>query len=188
MVDQPFMREMKMKKSTKGAVAAGAAAVLLLGGAGSLAYWNAEGTIAGGSITSGTLKLTPADTGSWELNGTELTSTTAPKIVPGDELVYTGSYTVSATGENIQGNLTVTGGAGTPWATATVTPTFTLDGTTITGQTAIDEDNDGDVVAARVAVDFPFGTTADNSSQAKTVNLSAIQVALVQTDASPVAN
>ena len=34
-----------MKKSTKGAVAAGAAAVLLMGGAGSLAYWTASGTI-----------------------------------------------------------------------------------------------------------------------------------------------
>ena len=47
-----------MKKSTKGAVAAGAAAVLLLGGAGTLAFWNADGTAEGGTLTAGTLELT----------------------------------------------------------------------------------------------------------------------------------
>ncbi|MCD9153084.1 alternate-type signal peptide domain-containing protein [Aeromicrobium duanguangcaii] len=179
------MRETKMNKSTKGAVAAGAAAVLLLGGAGSLAYWNAESTIPGGSISSGTLTLTPKATGTWKLNGTTVTGT--PTIVPGDELVYSGSYTIGATGNNIKGTLAVTGGTGTPWAGATVTPTFTLDSTTITGTTPITAAQNGKDVAAQIAVDFPFGTAVDNSSQAKTVNLSEIRVALVQTDASPAA-
>ena len=49
-----------MKKSTKGAVAAAAAGVLLLGGAGSLAYWTADGAADGGSITAGGI-ATPAD-------------------------------------------------------------------------------------------------------------------------------
>lgn len=49
-----------MKKSTKGAVAAAATAVLLLGGGTSLAYWTATGTAAGGSITAGTLTLSAA--------------------------------------------------------------------------------------------------------------------------------
>ena len=175
-----------MNKSTKGAIAAGAAAALLLGGAGSLAYWNATGTIAGGSISSGTLTLTAKDTGTWKLNGTTVAAATT-KIVPGDELVYTGSYTIGATGNNIQGNLAVTGGTGTAWTGSTLTSTFKLDGTAVTGTTPITGAQNGKDVAAEITIDFPFGSTADNSSQAKTVTLSNVGVTLTQTDASPAA-
>ena len=41
-----------MNRTTKGAIAAGAAAVLLLGGAGSLAYWSDCQDAAGGTINS----------------------------------------------------------------------------------------------------------------------------------------
>ncbi|GAA3527470.1 hypothetical protein AFL01nite_03580 [Aeromicrobium flavum] len=173
-----------MKKSTKGAVAAGASAVLLLGGAGSLAYWNANGSIAGGSISSGTLTLTPKNVGTWTLNGTTVTGT--PTIVPGDELVYTGSYTIGATGNNIRGNLTVTGGTGTPWAGSTMTSTFKLDTTTITTATPITAAQNGKDVSAEIRIDFPFGSSVDNNSQSKSVTLSNVGIALVQTDASPV--
>lgn len=37
-----------MRKTTKGALAAGAAAALLIGGAGTLAYWAAEDSADGG--------------------------------------------------------------------------------------------------------------------------------------------
>ena len=47
-----------MNRSTKGAIAAGAAAVLLMGGAGSLAFWTADGDVDGGTVTAGTLSLT----------------------------------------------------------------------------------------------------------------------------------
>lgn len=174
-----------MKKSTKGAVAAGAAAVLLTGGAGSLAYWNATGTISGGTVTSGTLTLTAADAGTWKLNGTTVSPISSVKIVPGDELVYTGSYTIGATGNNIKGNLSVTGGTGTAWAGSTLTSTFKLDGTTITGTTPITGAQDGKNVSAEIKIDFPFGTAADNSSQNKTVSLSNVNVALTQVDATP---
>lgn len=171
-----------MNKSTKGAIAAGAAATLLLGGAGSLAYWNAEGDIAGGSITSGELKLTAKDTGTWKLNGTDVTSSIANvRVVPGDSLVYTGSYTVGAKGDNLKGTLGVTGGTGTAFAGSTLTSTFKLDGTTVTGATPITAAQNGKDVAAEIKLDFPFGSTVDNSSQNKTVNLSAVKVTLTQT-------
>jgi predicted ribosomally synthesized peptide with SipW-like signal peptide len=47
-----------MRKSTKGALAAGTAAVLLTGGAGSLAYWTATDTTKGAVIGAGQLGLT----------------------------------------------------------------------------------------------------------------------------------
>ncbi len=51
-----------MNRSTKGAIAAAAAAVLLLGGAGSLAYWSADGEVGGDTITSGSFTLTALPT------------------------------------------------------------------------------------------------------------------------------
>lgn len=173
-----------MKKSTKGAVAAGAAAALLLGGAGSLAYWNATGSITGGTITAGKLTLTAEDTGTWTLNGEAVSNISSVRVVPGDELEFTGSYEIGAVGDNLEADLAVTGGAasGTLASYATVVPTFTLDGTTVTGTTEVTEDNDGDVVDAVITIDFPFGTTANNNSQQTTLNLADIGVTLTQTE------
>lgn len=183
-----------MKKSTKGAIAAGAAAVLLLGGAGSLAYWNAEGAIEGGEITAGTLTLTPITTpaATWELNGVAVVGNdlTSVLIVPGDTLEYTGAWTIGATGDNLLAGVTFSGLEETASVAdkVTVTDTYTV-GTPAaplaTGDEITDE-NDGDVLAATVVVDFPFGTTADNDSQGLTLDLTDGAVTLTQADATPV--
>ncbi|OZC47093.1 MULTISPECIES: alternate-type signal peptide domain-containing protein [Nocardiaceae] len=98
-----------MNKATKGAIAAGAAAVLLLGGLGSYALWQDERTIAGGEINSGELQFVSNAPGAW----TETTSGTAigsdPSgflIVPGDILTYSSSYTIESAGPNIRATLT----------------------------------------------------------------------------------
>ncbi len=54
-----------MKKATKGAIAAAGAGVLLLGGAGTLAYWTADGAAAGSDITAGDLDLTAGTCSGW---------------------------------------------------------------------------------------------------------------------------
>ncbi|MTB87348.1 alternate-type signal peptide domain-containing protein [Aeromicrobium sp. zg-629] len=187
MVDQPFMREKKMNKSTKGAVAAGAAAVLLLGGAGSLAYWNAEGDITGGTITAGELKLTAPTTSQWTLNGTTVANPAAVLIVPGDELKYTGSWTVKATGQNIKALVDFDGLAETPSIAdkITVTDTYTLGTTALAEGDELTVADNGKVLTATVLVDLPFGTVVDNASQAMTVNLTAGKVTLTQKDATP---
>lgn len=173
-----------MNKSTKGAIAAGAAAVLLLGGAGSLAYWNADGNLAGGSITAGELKLTAADTGSWTLNGSAVTDIAAVRVVPGDELEYTGTWTIVATGDNLQADLTTTAPTASGGLASHVTTdaTFEVEGAAVT---SITDDNDGDELSATIAVDFPFGSAANNASQGQTLNLTGAGVALTQTDATP---
>ena len=52
-----------MNKTVKGAFAAGTAAFLLVGGAGSLAYWNDTANVAGSTINSGTLTLDSSSCG-----------------------------------------------------------------------------------------------------------------------------
>lgn len=85
-----------MNKFTKGSIAASAAVVLLLGGAGSLAYWNDDAALAVDPINAGQLTI-EASTGAW-----------APEInawVPGDRSVYSTTLTVVAEGDNIEGTI-----------------------------------------------------------------------------------
>jgi alternate signal-mediated exported protein len=171
-----------MDKSVKGLVAAGAAGLLLLGGAGSLAYWNATGSVAGGTVNSGRLALVDPDGGAWVLNGAPASGTVT--IVPGDELVYTGSYEVDAVGDNLQATLGVNGGqaSGTLFDHVTTSVAATVGGQPVT---TVTDANDGDRLAVAVDVDFPFGAGVDNASQGKTLDLSDITVTLTQTDATP---
>ncbi|MET4047975.1 MULTISPECIES: alternate-type signal peptide domain-containing protein [unclassified Rhodococcus (in: high G+C Gram-positive bacteria)] len=102
-----------MKKATKGAVAAGAAAVLLLGGLGSFALWNDSEDIAGGTITSGELSLTQATAPVWtqttsDVNPAgEIADISAYRIVPGDIITYSASYGILADGDNLLADLSV---------------------------------------------------------------------------------
>lgn len=173
-----------MKKSTKGAIAAGAAAVLLMGGAGSLAYWNATDTAGGGTINSGVLQLTEPTGGVWTLNTDPVADISSVVIVPGDELEYNAEWTIAASGDNLQADVTVTGldASGGLEPFVDVTSAFEVDGVTAS---TITEENDGDTLAATVDVDFPFGDTVDNDSQALTLDLSEVTVTLTQTDATP---
>jgi alternate signal-mediated exported protein len=171
-----------MHQSLKGAVAAGAAGLLLLGGAGSLAYWTATGTVEGDSVNAGRLALVNPTAGTWVLNGSPVTGTVA--IVPGDHLDYTGSYEVDAVGSNLQATVGVTGGSGSGTLADHVTTEVaaTVDGSAVT---TVTDDNDGDTLSVVVSVDFPFGTSADNDAQGATLDLSDVTVTLTQTDATP---
>lgn len=186
-----------MKKSTKGALAGGAMVVLLMGGAGSLAYWNDTQSLPASTVTSGHLKLVsdPAAPAAWKLNGNAVADITAVRIVPGDQLTFTGGYKLQAKGDNIKGTLAVTGAAGSgPLAApgtsggVTTTATFTKGGTAITGTPTVTQADDNAAIGASVLIDFPFGTTADNASNVLgglTLNLTAIQVSVTQVDATP---
>lgn len=105
-----------MNKLVKGAIAGGAGIILLMGGAGSLAYWNDTantGPATGAnSITAGTLTITAANAGSWTKGmynnaGTQtvapaaIASLAAVKVVPGNRLVYTQNFNISGTGDDL---------------------------------------------------------------------------------------
>ncbi|WP_207837933.1 alternate-type signal peptide domain-containing protein [Williamsia soli] len=103
-----------MKKQTKAAVAAGAGAVLLLGGLGSLAFWNDSATSPGGSISSGELSLDDCTGGGvWTdvNNDTTIASIAAFRIVPGDVVSYACETAVNATGDNLTATLSANIGA-----------------------------------------------------------------------------
>ncbi|MFI5428337.1 alternate-type signal peptide domain-containing protein [Aeromicrobium sp. UC242_57] len=86
-----------MKKSTKGVLAAAAAGVLLLGGAGSLAYWSATGSGDAGTIASGSLTLSAVDCSDpWVEGGVTITT-----IVPGDTITKECTATLTLVGDHI---------------------------------------------------------------------------------------
>jgi alternate signal-mediated exported protein len=164
-----------MKKTLKGAVAASAAAVLLLGGAGSLAYWSDTASVPGGTFDSGTLALTTdADNpgcSDWTLDsagggGTFTPGTTL--LVPGDVVTETCTFTLEATGAHMNGTVSATAPDATGDLASALTVTasnITLDGTPATNFT---EANNGQTLEVDVSVTFNSGS--DNSTQ----NLSAV--------------
>lgn len=174
-----------MKKSTKGVVAAAAAGVLLLGGAGSLAFWSATDTVAGTGVTSGELKLSddPTCTG-WQFDGSETTADKAydpatDTIVPGDVLTQSCDYTITAKGEHLRATLVTSSdlSAG-PLSDYLTTPFPTLkyktpgpDSSAVAGDNVgeIDETADGSVITAELQV--AFNSSAGNESQSDGVNL-----------------
>lgn len=88
-----------MKKSTKGALAAGSAAVLLMGGASTLAFWTEDASVAGTTLESGHLEITGNTCGSadWLLDGgVDVASTSI--IVPGDTITKTCSFLIDGEG------------------------------------------------------------------------------------------
>ena len=105
-----------MNKIAKSTIATAAGVVLLMGGAGSLAYWNDSvnaGPAAGSnSITAGTLTIAAANAGAWTKGfynsaGTAVVppaavaNLSAVRIVPGDRLVYAQTFNVNASGDDL---------------------------------------------------------------------------------------
>lgn len=174
-----------MNRSTKGALAASAAGALLLGGAGSLAYWNDSGTANGGSITSGTLALSDGTCdASWVYASGSDAGQPVTLIVPGDSVTKTCSFSVSATGDHLSATLS---------APATLTYTTTGTPTTLTLNASATYDVDGvstttvsttsSTVKATFVVTFPYGdATTENldDTQGITATLDQMTVTLTQ--------
>ena len=161
-----------MNKLTKAAIAGAAGIALLLGGAGSLAYWNSSTTMNGASISSGS--LTMSATGTW--------NNTYTKWVPGDTSTYTGTITVTAVGDNFKGDLTVDKSSLTTGSNA-LTTALTIDFTVTTPPTGVTLVSAGVykvtgpgtyTIPVTVKVTLPYGATIDNTTQSLTVNLSGV--------------
>lgn len=183
-----------MKKTTKGALAAGAAGVLLLGGAGTLAYWSDSESIAGGDVDSGELSLSQ-ETGqtctSWALDAVGGSTAYTPGttlVVPGDVISRTCTYTVNSTGQHLAADLTME----SPTINAVtgtelddqldVTATYTLDASTILDGQDVTSADDGKVLVAAIQVTFD-SSTAGLTAQQQTASLDDISVTLTQTHA-----
>lgn len=173
-----------MNKKTKGAIAAGTAALLLAGGAGTFAAWNDSENLNGGTINSGTLTLTTEGTPGWTVNGATVTDWSTFKAVPGDVLTYNAKAKIGATGNNLKADLTVSqasfgGGSDSALVAALGTPTVEakLGGNPVPEITSAHNDQVVDV-----AVNFTFNkpATVDNTTQGKTAVLDNLTLTLTQ--------
>lgn len=181
-----------MKKSTKGAFAAGTAAVLLMGGAGTMAFWTADADVDGVAVTAGELKIVEddCDTAVWTFDGEEdeagkTYDAATDLIVPGDVLTKTCSFEVQATGEHLRADLEVTNPAlsGALAPNLTLVDSYTIDDVEV-ADGEITEENDGDVV--EVAIEVTFNGGSDNDTQTDPGALSAFELSLTQVHDEPV--
>lgn len=195
-----------MNKATKGAVAAGAAAVLLLGGLGSFALWQDDETVAGGTINSGELNFEPTGTPVWtdisDDIGGEVVIGPDPSgylIVPGDVLEYTNQYTVNSAGENLEATITAAfgqvvadGATPTPGSTqlaAALTAAASVGvgtGTTLPNGSAVELPLTSPTQTIDVNVRITFNeATTDLIAQNGTVNLNQFTLTLDQVRPTP---
>lgn len=191
-----------MNKFTKASIATGAGIVLLLGGAGTLAYWNDSATTSAGSITAGTLGITSTAAGTWydvssvatltdpEVQGTAINPATF-HVVPGDTLVYVESFTVAATGDNLEATIAADPASivkGTWAGDLTASTALTIGGSTVS---TITQANNNATVKVFVTLAFNFDSVVENpattetipvnnDSQSTVVDLSALAIVVTQ--------
>jgi len=171
-----------MKKSTKGAVAAGAAAVLLLGGAGTLAYWTADDTVTGTTITSGHLTLDATacqGTTGWELEG-DAFDTSADTLIPGDTLTKECDLVVDVKGTHLTQvdiDATTPGNVAAPWDELTVGATV-AGSTTGADNVAVTEGANN--IPVVITVTWPYGTEDNDLNGDLSTALGDITVTAVQ--------
>lgn len=166
-----------MNKLTKASIAGAAGIALLLGGAGTLATWNDSANIEVGSIESGTLTITGSQ-GDWD---------DAPeRWVPGDSYTYTGTLTISATGDNLEAELSVNTASLVSNAFAdALEVSFTAAGSGIgvenSGVYPLVSGGPGTfTVTVTVTVEFPENSVTGTTGQGLTVDLDAISFVLQQ--------
>ena len=168
-----------MRTSLKAALAGVAGAGLLLGGAGSLAFWNDTQTEDGGTVTAGTLNLLDRECTGWLSDPANENSTVALfesfLMVPGTKLTQTCTYGIKVEGV-LDAELSVNNDFNDDGSVLgqeiTVKPVFTVEdgvGTVagapdVNGKWTFDEGDTGKVLRAVITVELPFGAAVDNDS------------------------
>lgn len=156
-----------MKKTTKGALAAGSAAVLLMGGAGTLAFWTDSVTTEGTEIASGHLSLDLESCDGWTLDGGD--AYTTQLLVPGDTLTQECEYTLDIAGEHLrQVDFDVTLPSDVTGAAALIDEIGVTAGVTLNGAPQADATNvavaDGDSVVVSIEIAWPYGVEDNDSN------------------------
>ncbi|MBN9607378.1 MAG: alternate-type signal peptide domain-containing protein [Actinomycetales bacterium] len=204
-----------MNKLVKASIATGAALLLLMGGAGSLAYWNSSAVAgpASGSntITAGTLSIAAANSGTWTksfYNGSgtlvtgpsAVTTLSSVRLVPGNRLVYTQNFTVTASGDDLYFTVASTAGAVTAASTnpedvalaaqvnASGTTAFSVASitggnvtpSTTAGTYKLSSNSGTSTITVTWTVDFPFGASAVNTAKGGVISLSQGSITLTQ--------
>lgn len=167
-----------MNKATKGAIAAGAAGILLLGGAGTFALWEDTAAISAGNVSTGELSLALTGTaGAWTYEGGE--STVTEGIVPGDVITSTQEAVITASGDNIAGSFTVGTLAG-PLPTGVTASISTVETEAdLTGTGSLLSFATAGEYSVDVVITLAFDTTG-TTSQGATIDLDDLTLTLTQ--------
>ena len=145
------MKKFNMKKTTAAAVAATVGAVLLLGGAGTLAYWSDNAESSAQVISSGTLDVSPTTGNVWNyMNGTTVTANVVDQIVPGDKVQTTVQVPVKLVGKNLKATLEVT---------RTTVAAATLSGAVVTTKVGTTPETTAAAVVSQTLTTSPAPTT-----------------------------
>lgn len=137
-----------MNRNAKGAIAVGAGALLLLGGGGTFALWNATSELGDSVVTAGELSLDDtAATGTWHLYdstlgypagvGSAIADLTTFNIEPGTSIIYVvDDLEVTAEGSNLyyvfESDLGAEDGSDGGYTTSVVTESGDLPGSAVT--------------------------------------------------------
>ncbi len=174
-----------MNSKMKGAIAAGAATVLLAGGAGTMAAFNAGTGGVGGSVGAGSLALTAAGSPAWT-DGHGAIDVATYRAVPGDVVTYTASYVITAKGTNLKANLGADSGAitGDPALKAAMATsvTATTNGVSLpsnSGGAVVTPAHNGKTVDVKVVFTFD-PATAGAVAQTARLDLSNFTITLKQ--------
>ena len=175
-----------MNRTTKGALAAGAAGVLLLGGVGTLAFWTADEDVTGATINAGHVTLSAPDcttavgAHNWQLDTGDAYVAGTTLVVPGDSSPRSATLPWISDGDHLGATLgidatSLIGDASLDTELA-VTATFTVDG----GAYAPITTPGTDTVRATITVTFD-GPDGTNASMDDAVVLDDVTVLATQT-------
>jgi len=181
-----------MNKIAKGAVAGGIGVALLLGGAGTLAYWTDSANVGGATtIAAGNLKVATSGTASWSVTNHGTTTAVADiasyTMVPGDELTFTQPVTITAVGTNLKAKATLGTGAITPLVTgdtedeALATALGSSADVEIDGAAELDNITATGTYDVTATISWDFGAAGEgNTARLGKVNLSNFNVTVTQ--------
>ncbi len=175
-----------MKKSTKGALATGGAAFLLLGAAGSLAYWTDDADVSGTALESGHLEVINNDcgTGTWQLDNAG-GDASAVIIVPGDTISKTCSFEIDGEGDHFDdvaidiASPAFTAGSDGALVSALGTVSATYTGDTVGTINDGDDIPVGEVVTATFSMTFSTATTGDTAEDVQ-AELDTVAITVTQ--------
>lgn len=174
-----------MRKSTKAALAIGTGVALLLGGAGTLATWNGSAQLGSNAkVDSGNLTIAAATPAVWAWKDASPFNPVTDRLVPGDEVSFTKTFDVTATGNHLAASIDITGGAlDAGYLTATKAVTLPS-GVTGSGPYTFAASNSATprtfTITVKYTLTFPLGAAGDNTTQNKSVNLTDAAVTVTQ--------
>lgn len=191
-----------MKKLTKGVIAAGGAVALLLSSGGTLAYWNDTINVGGPiTITAGDLNAAQKSAPTWKIKHGKGEETVVPdisavRIVPGDQLVYSSEYEITAQGRNLSFRANVAEGSITPASASSSadkalsaqlkkTPAFKINGTDGSTSTITHKKDASGTYPVKIDVTLNWPgeaspATQSNPAKGGVVNLSQFAVTITQ--------